>query len=147
MPILRGGMLKGYRVKMWGEYRALTGVQGQGEVLEGWVYMVKSKEELEKLAMWEGENYEVDVCDSLVGGDERLLGNIFVFCGGMPNLRDVDTLSAWRGNRCLLPALVLCNAGCNFWKGLSCLREPGDKHFLRETLLFFLLFFFSSRKK
>lgn len=38
----------------------------------------QNKAELEKLAVWEGEKYEVDVCEIVVGGVERLLGNVFV---------------------------------------------------------------------
>lgn len=57
-------------------------------MLEGSVYTVKNKEELEKLAVWEGENYEVAVCEMVVGGAERLLGSFFVFCGDMQSLRD-----------------------------------------------------------
>ena len=89
LPVMRMGMVESYRVKMWGGYKALVGGQGLGEVLEGWVYMVRNREEVEKLAVWEGENYEVDVCDILVGGAERLLGNVFVFCGGVHELRDM----------------------------------------------------------
>lgn len=90
LPVLRRGMLERYRVKMWGKYRTLVEGQRRGEVLQGWVYMVKSKEELEKLAVWEGEKHEVEVSEIYVKGGERLLGNVFVFCGGMHNLRDVE---------------------------------------------------------
>lgn len=89
LPVLRRGRIKGYEVKMWGRYKALVAGQSPKEVREGWVYMVKTEEELEKLAVWEGENYEVDVCDIFVEGDEKVLGNVFVFCGGMGNLREL----------------------------------------------------------
>lgn len=89
LPVLQRGMIKGYKVMMWGNYKAFIGGQSRGEVLEGSVYMVKTKEELEKLAAWEGENYEVDICDIFVKGDEKILGNVFVFCGGMHNLREL----------------------------------------------------------
>ena len=89
VPVLQRGTIRGYKVKMWGKYKALIGGQGRGEVVEGWVYMVKTKEDLEKLAVWEGENYEVDLCDVFVKGDEKVLGNVFVFCGGMHNLQEL----------------------------------------------------------
>lgn len=89
VPVLQRGVVKGYEIKMWGGYKALIGGSSRGEVLEGWVYMVKTREELEKLAVWEGENYEVDVCDIFVEGGEKFLGNVFVFCGGLHELREV----------------------------------------------------------
>ena len=89
LPGLRRGIIRGYGVKMWGHCRALIGGQSRGEVLEGWVYVVKTREELEKLAVWEGGKYEVDLCEIFVEGDEKVLGNVFVFCGGLHNLQEL----------------------------------------------------------
>ncbi|RAR08924.1 aig2-like protein [Stemphylium lycopersici] len=76
--IVRGG-----KVRMWGEYRALVDA-GEKEVVEGWMYEVQNKEHEDALRFYEGMEYEVVRCDMMVKGKgkgERLEGLTFRFCG------------------------------------------------------------------
>lgn len=63
--------------------------KGDGDVVQGMVYMVEGDEQLGMLAAWEGENYEVQRCEILYEGGDEVQGCVFVFCGNEGDLRDV----------------------------------------------------------
>ncbi|KAK4695185.1 hypothetical protein P7C71_g2524, partial [Lecanoromycetidae sp. Uapishka_2] len=88
VPELKKGLIKGWRVQMAGKFKALVKACGE-EVVEGSVYMVRSEEEVGKLAAWEGSNYRVERCEIVYEDGGKVEGNVFVFCGNGQYLRDV----------------------------------------------------------
>lgn len=75
---------------MAGIYKALVKADGD-EFVEGCVYMVKNEDEVEKLAAYEGNSYQVERCDITYESEEKAEGNVFVFCGDSQQLRDLPT--------------------------------------------------------
>ncbi len=87
LPALKKGLVRGWKIMMWGKYKALVKA-GSGEVVEGWVYLVENEEDLRSLATYEGSNYEVQRCEILDEDGRELEGNVFVFCGDSRLLQD-----------------------------------------------------------
>lgn len=90
VPVLKKGLIRGWKVQRWEKYQALVKAGGDEEV-EGWVHMVNSEDEVGKLAGWEGNNYKVERCEIVYESGERTEGNVFVFCGDSQQLRDTPS--------------------------------------------------------
>ncbi|CAI6340026.1 unnamed protein product [Periconia digitata] len=79
-PILRRAEAQRGRLGMWGgNYRALVDGQDKDRV-DGWMYLVESRDAEDCLRHYEGQNYEVVRCTMSVSGD-LVKGLTFRFCG------------------------------------------------------------------
>ena len=96
VPKFVDAAIKGYEIKMWGQYKALVPTEESdeegGNVVHGLMYMVESEEVLEKLAAYETNNYGVRLCDIYHGDGYREIveGCVFAFYGDRANLRTVE---------------------------------------------------------
>ncbi|GKZ84154.1 hypothetical protein AnigIFM56816_009473 [Aspergillus niger] len=82
-PHLREAEVSGYAIAKWGDYPALINGE-QGQVVTGSSYLVKSEEEVQKLARYETNAYEVTDCWIVFkDGEEpnKVVGKVFVYAG------------------------------------------------------------------
>ena len=88
------GQVRGYELKMWGDYKALVPAseleKEGGNVVRGKVYMVESEEVLEKLAANETNNYGVRLCDITFDDGRMVEGCVFAFQGDFGRLKTVE---------------------------------------------------------
>lgn len=93
-PKLVEGQIRGYEIKMWGDYKALvpaSELEEEGEnVLRGKVYMIESEEVLEKLAAYETNNYGMGLCEITFGDGRTAEGCVFAFQGDLGRLKTVE---------------------------------------------------------
>lgn len=86
-PTLQHATADRYHIKRWGKHHAL--IRGsEGSRAEGHVYMVRSEEEVAKLAEWAGFAYEVTKCLIRLHDDSTLEGNTFVYWWDPNELED-----------------------------------------------------------
>lgn len=87
------GQIRGYEIKMWGDYNLVPASEfeeeGEKEV-RGKVYMVESEEVLEKLAAYETNKYGVRLCEITFGDGRTVEGCIFAFQGDLGRLKTVE---------------------------------------------------------
>lgn len=76
-PILRSGLVRGFKIKMWGVYPAV--VPDEQGVVEGKVWHADNPSDLLCLQEYETGAYRLCDCDIEVDGGHRLLGSK-VFC-------------------------------------------------------------------
>jgi len=86
-PTFEHAVLRRGKLKSWGKYHAL--VKGaQSATVDGWIYVVQSRQHEDALRTYEGGNYEVVRCDILdCERAEMIKGLTFRFCGGRQTLR------------------------------------------------------------
>lgn len=77
----------GYHVQMWGQYPAL--IDGPpGNVVKGMAYEVEGREDKDKLAAYETNNYKEHKCSIRLEGGAQLSGTTFEWAGDMDELKD-----------------------------------------------------------
>ncbi|KAL1600509.1 hypothetical protein SLS60_006895 [Paraconiothyrium brasiliense] len=90
-PILTPACILRGKVRSWrGKYAAL--VDGdEDDLVQGWVYDVKTREDEDRLREYEGGNYEVVRCEISVTGEVVLVrGLTFRFCGKKNELQEEE---------------------------------------------------------
>lgn len=94
-PAFVDAEIRGYEIKMWGDYKALVTPEEPGledNVVKGKMYMVRNEEVLEKIAAYETNNYGVRLCNIFYGdgGGSSIQGCVFEFRGDLSRLRTMD---------------------------------------------------------
>lgn len=82
-PIFRPAKIVGYSLTWWGQYRALIGGP-QGNVIDGLVFLVPTKEAEDRLARYETDAYEVAYCNITFTDDvepHSVSGKTFRYAG------------------------------------------------------------------
>ncbi|RAH63895.1 gamma-glutamylcyclotransferase family protein, partial [Aspergillus aculeatinus CBS 121060] len=89
-PQLKPAFLLGYACKLWGQYPALVEAE-PGSVVRGVVYQVRTREDGERLAVYETENYRAERCRIRIvdgEGSQEVLGYTFKFVGVAEDLSE-----------------------------------------------------------
>ncbi|KAA8644933.1 hypothetical protein EYZ11_009259 [Aspergillus tanneri] len=82
-PKLRKAEIFGYTIAKWGDYPALINGR-QGQVVTGYAYLVRSKEEAQKLSYYETNAYTVADCWIYFRDEEEpkeVGGKVFMYAG------------------------------------------------------------------
>jgi hypothetical protein len=89
VPVLRKAIVRGGRMKTWGmgKYNALVDGE-ERDCVEGWAYLVVSREHEDSLRKYETEGYEVVRCEIEFEGGERVRGCTFRFIGEVSELEE-----------------------------------------------------------
>lgn len=89
-PYLRPAYIEGYKCKLWGPYPALLSGD-PGDTVTGAVYEVRTIEDAEKLAAYEGLSYTSITCSIQYSDGQsptQAEGYAFLFVGHMRDLRE-----------------------------------------------------------
>jgi hypothetical protein len=86
-PTFEPAVLRRGKLRAWRQYRALVDGE-ERDTVDGWMYVVRNREDEDALRNYEGGNYEVIRCEILVGERAEMVeGLTFRFCGDEEMLR------------------------------------------------------------